>query len=412
MGGIGLWLLWMGCSWFEVGSSGPPPMPEVIGPDADGDGLSDADEARLGTDPTLRDSDGDGKSDGVEVHQLKTDPLKRDTDGDGVSDGAEVSSHGTDPLVPDHTPKPAPDVASTEPTEGPDGVPNTPSGEPRPGAGGAEPPMSLRCDQPGVGQLDCFRWVEGGRFLRGAQSADPAGANYDAAALPDEGPPQEVTLTGFWIMQHEVPVWLFKRCVDAGACDRSQVESSGGFSTWVDDKDGQPRNEAINGLTWTGAVEVCTWMGGRLPTEAEWEFAARGPEARRFPWGEEPGCGVQTERRMQADGRAPPREMRKGPCEHLGVASPSDLLGPSPSGVLGMAGNLWEWVDDWYAEDAYANSGTIDPRGPAKGSLRVQRGGGWTSTDPLELRAAARGSAPPDTKLNDVGVRCVWGRSP
>jgi formylglycine-generating enzyme required for sulfatase activity len=74
-----------------------------------------------------------------------------------------------------------------------------------------------------------------------------------------------------------------------------------------------------------------------------------------------------------------------------------------------MAGNVWEWVEDRYAADYYASAPTMDPRGPSEGDERVQRGGGWTSEDPIDLRSSGRMSMAPDQKVNDVGVRCVWG---
>ena len=90
--------------------------------------------------------------------------------------------------------------------------------------------------------------------------------------------------------------------------------------------------------------------------------------------------------------------MHPGPCENTGPLDPNELFGDSPFGVRGMAGNVWEWTSDAYFED--------------DDSLRVQRGGGWSATQPKELRVTVRQPMPPDTKLVDVGVRCVWGLDP
>ena len=79
----------------------------------------------------------------------------------------------------------------------------------------------------------------------------------------------------------------------------------------------------------------------------------------------------------------------------------------SPHGLRNAAGGVWEWTSDWYAADAYAGGPVTDPKGPAQGTERVQRGGGWSNEDPLELRAAARASLPPEARLDDVGVRCA-----
>lgn len=384
--------------------------PSANGPDADGDGLTDAEEAELGTDPNLADSDGDGKSDGVEVRTLGTDPLNKDSDGDGVGDGAEVSTYKTDPLVPDHEPK-APPPDALGPGPGPDGLPAQP-GEPErsPGAGEPEPPGQLRCGEPGAFELDCFVQIPTTTFRRGAQATDSTAPHHDPAALPDEGPPQEVTVSSFWIQKFEVPVSTYGRCVGSNWCDTAHVETEGGFSTWAMSKEGKAANEPVNGITWDGAKQLCDYLGGRLPTEAEWELAARGTDGRAYPWGNDPGCGVSQAATAVSTGKPVSQNvMLRESCEILGVTVGSLLVGESPYGLVGASGNLWEWVSDWYAEDAYQGGPATDPHGPETGERRVQRGGGWTSTDPVELRVAARGSAPPGTKLNDVGVRCVWG---
>jgi iron(II)-dependent oxidoreductase len=255
-------------------------------------------------------------------------------------------------------------------------------------------PDALACETTSTNQ--CFVLIPAGRSRQGAQATDPGAPGYDPDARPDEAPVHEVELPAFRLMQAEANRWSFRECVGAGWCDPADVEDYASFSG----VEGSPTH-AVSGLSWTGAARLCAWMGARLPTEAEWERAARGDDLRRFPWGDEPGCGrfVYT-----ADGKAP-----EGPisCAFDGVVESGNLRGESPFGVQGMGGNVWEWVADAYDPEAYAHRDPVDPRGPATGERRVQRGGGWTSADPLELRAAARGALDPDQKLPDVGVRCA-----
>lgn len=357
------------------------------GPDADGDGLSDADEAKHGTDPSKKDSDGDGKADGFELLRAGTDPLNPDSDGDGVFDGAELAQ-GTDPLVAD----------AADP------------GMPEPRAGGCTPqemasatgipPETCRC--PTENDVDtCWVRIDGGTFPMGAQAADPEAPGHDPAAGDDEAPVHEVTVSGFWMQKLEASAQGFRRCVIAGACDEAHVDTAGGLSTYTGDAyDLHP----ITSVDHAGASQYCAWWGGRLPTEAEWAYAARGTEGRRYPWGDDGHCGAADRDKLS-------RLAPDAPCAQAGPLHPSDLRGATPEGVLGLAGGVWEWTADWYAEDAYARGADVtDPRGPEEGTRRVQRGGGWSSLEVVELRSAARASMPPDAKLNDVGFRCVWDR--
>jgi formylglycine-generating enzyme required for sulfatase activity len=322
------------------------------------------------------------------------------------------------------------------------------------------PGLPGRCE--GEGQRDCFVPIPAGSFWMGAQASDPSGPGYDPAALPEEGPVRKVEVPPFQMLRTEASVALFERCVRAGACEVGSV-STGGYSNY-----GVPAREAhaINGITWQGARALCGWMGGRLPSELEWEYAARGPESRRYPWGDAPGCalraaagapgaaseevpipagcervagllpssldeqqtGALMERlraawsaealgalcaelsgvddgavipafvaRVQAGPAEPKQAAAPLDCAQQGTANPADLRIDGAFGLLGMAGNVAEWV-----EGAFGVEGE-----PPPGALRVQRGGSWLSSDPVELRSASRGAMPPDVQLNDVGVRCV-----
>ncbi|MCB9787109.1 MAG: formylglycine-generating enzyme family protein [Deltaproteobacteria bacterium] len=249
------------------------------------------------------------------------------------------------------------------------------------------------------------RWGPGGEglpvdtFIMGAQASDPEAPMYDPDADTDEAPPHRVRLSPFWMHRHEVSVGQFRWCVLAGACDADDIEQSGGYFNYGrEDRRWHP----ANGVSWFGARDYCAWIGGRLPTEAEWEYAARGGKMeRRYPWDPdvEPTC-----RHAVFGG---------GTQSRCGIESSSEVtyypgMGENRvSWVEHMAGNVWEWTADWYAEDAYAHSAEVDPRGPPTGTGRVQRGGGWSEADPIALRTTFRAQMDPHMKLADVGFRCV-----
>jgi formylglycine-generating enzyme required for sulfatase activity len=300
-----------------------------------------------------------------------------------------------DPEVP---PPPAPAV-HVSPDQAP-GLDALPDGRLLPTTGQA-PPEPWQCDRDGqilaVISQACFVQVPGGRFVMGAQATDPTGAGFDPRAEAHEGPVHEVAVEGFWIQRREVNAALYTACLQAGWCKADEVSQGGGFDTVGDpNRGGLP----ANGVSWHGAVRLCDWLGGRLPTEAEWEFAARGPEGRRYPWGREAGCGFEG----SWSDRQRAGEDHDVPCLSEGPRPTHEPRLGSPFGVFGQAGNVWEWVDDWYAPDAYARH----PERPATGDRKVQRGGGWLNASAWELRSAARGAVPPDQKLQDVGLRCVW----
>lgn len=265
----------------------------------------------------------------------------------------------------------------------------------------AAPPPDWQCPDEGPGPATCFVHVPGGTFLMGAQATDPSAPNHDPAALPHEGPPHSVTLSPYWILHDEAVASSYARCVDAGDCPPDAHRSGDGANIGSEER----RSHAANLVSWQGARAYCAWIGGDLPTEAQWEYAARGSDARRFPWGNEPGCGTGITDPTQTWSR----EMQTPPCEQEGTVASANLRGPSAMGLHGMGGNVWEWVRDGYAPDAYAHHAPRDPVGPMEGELRVQRGGGWADPDAEDLRASNRVAMPADTMMVDVGFRCVWG---
>jgi formylglycine-generating enzyme required for sulfatase activity len=240
-------------------------------------------------------------------------------------------------------------------------------------------------------------YVPGGTFQMGSQENDPD-------ADQDEFPPHSVSLAGYWIDRTEVTNEQFALFLNA------QGNQQEGGVNWLELGESYCQIELLDGeyrvkgsaaadrpvvmVSWYGAAAYCRWAGGRLPTEAEWEFAARGPEATLYPWGND----------------APTCERAK----HFRCASCAMPVGRLPDGAswcgaLDMAGNVWEWVADWYG--SYPSAPQEDPAGPAAGECRVRRGGGWHS-DAQELRAAHRSCGRPSDQVGCIGFRCVFPGSP
>ncbi|MDP2309387.1 MAG: SUMF1/EgtB/PvdO family nonheme iron enzyme [Pseudomonadota bacterium] len=196
---------------------------------------------------------------------------------------------------------------------------------------------------------------------------------------PDESPVHTVELSAFRIEVTEVTVAQWGACMDAFACPELVGIAD-------------PADFPVVAVPLEAAVGYCTWQGRRLPTEAEWERAARGADGGLYPWGDEvPDCDRAASRRC--DGGMTP------------VAThPSGI---SPEGIYDMAGNAWEWVSDWYDPLFYGASPSQDPE-MIGGGLRIVRGAdGWA--DPSVLRATNREMAIPDAVSQTVGFRCVEG---
>ena len=254
----------------------------------------------------------------------------------------------------------------------------------------AAPPACVEIGQTWTSPLDgvTLVCVPAGEFLMGAAAGD-------AQAQENEKPQHQVYLDAFWIDRTEVTNANFARCIAAGACRPEIYElSARSYIPYAVHPDYQdfPALLYESGV----AAAYCQWAGRRLPTEAEWEKAARGPEGRAYPWGNELDCTRATyllcDSRPGSDDPTAPRCGYSSYCRTTTVvAYPS---GASLYGALNMAGNVWEWVADWYSPDYYANSPGSNPTGPDSGEFRVRRGGGAKSLA-RDLRVTARASGSP-----------------
>ena len=229
-------------------------------------------------------------------------------------------------------------------------------------------------------------WFSAATFTIGCDAGAPAGCDADAM------PPHAVSLSDFAIDRTEVTQASYQRCIDAGRCTPPRCAFSPATTPQL----------PVACVTWAQAAGFCRFAGGRLPTEAEWEAAARGIEGRTYPWGEQApdcvraqfsGCGLSTD--MGSPRGTTPLPVGTHP------------LGATAMGVHDLAGNVAEWVADWYDPGAYTVGSAHDPTGPTSGSGRVVRGGSFLGSIDT-LRGYARSAYPPDGSDENIGFRCAW----
>jgi len=220
-------------------------------------------------------------------------------------------------------------------------------------------------------------FADGAAMARAPKGAFIMGSSTGNA---DQRPEHNVVLTTFWIDQYEVTNERYVACVSAGKCRENEKYEG------LTDSD-QP----VVGVSWFDAADYCAFVGKRLPTEAEWEKAARGQDGREYPWGNSLDCRL-----------ANYRECRVGKTTPVG-AYPA---GASPYRLLDMAGNAAEWVNDWYDPNYYQRSPKDGPKGPETGKYRVIRGGMWLRYA-YQMRSADRAAQSPDTRNNTTGFRCA-----
>jgi len=242
-------------------------------------------------------------------------------------------------------------------------------------------------------------YVPAGKFLMGSTEADidkvlAACSDCQREYLTDELPQHKVYLDAFWIDKTEVTFGMYALCMGAGACPPLAATS---FDTRPYN-DGKYADYPVINLSWDHADAYCKWAGERLPTEAEWEKAARGTYGRTYPWGEEIDCSLANYQGMDGDNCV-------GDTQPVG----SYPKGASPYGALDMSGNVLEFVADWYSATYYASSPAENPFGPSSGTERVLRGGDYDTND-WRVRVALRAKVKPDLAGTVYGFRCVLTR--
>lgn len=200
-----------------------------------------------------------------------------------------------------------------------------------------------------------------------------------------------VSLRDFWLDRTEVTNRAYRRCVQAGACRALNYRAA---RSWMAGDD-----LPVTLVTWHDAVTYCRWRGARLPTEAEWERAARGWGDRLFPWGDVYNPRIANHGRFAYD----PLDDVDGFAELAPVGTFPQ--GNTPEGIADLAGNVEEWVADWYAP-GYPPDHVVDPKGPDHGETRVVRGGSYQHGRAW-LRTMARSHALPSTRRAWRGFRCA-----
>jgi formylglycine-generating enzyme required for sulfatase activity len=222
-----------------------------------------------------------------------------------------------------------------------------------------------------------MRLVPAGEFTMGSENGED-----------DERPVHTVYLDAFYMDKYEVTNARYAACVADGACTPPHETSSRRRSSYY----GNPQyaDYPVINVDWYQAQAYCEWRGARLPTEAEWEKAARGTDGRTYPWG---------------NNALPCSLANFANCVRDTNAVGSYPAGASPYGIYDLAGNVWEWVADWYDKNYYAVSPSRNPSGPSSGSYRALRGGSWNDSG-NGVRASTRNVNVPDYWGNIIGFRC------
>ena len=251
----------------------------------------------------------------------------------------------------------------------------------------ATPEVTLRI-QDGMSMV----YVPAGGFIMG---------NMLGAGSDEEAPPHLVTLDGYWIDRTEVTNAQYRAFMNATGYRAPELCSAEDITY----TDADLADHPVACVNWDDAQAYCAWVGGRLPTEAEWEKAARGVDERVYPWG---GLIFDGSRTNYCDASCELSENDPGTNDGYARSAPVGSFpeGASPYGALDMAGNAWEWVNDWYNFGYYARSPQDNPQGFNIGDYRVLRGGGWSSSA-SNARTTFRAWLAPEEGDRAIGFRCV-----
>lgn len=249
-------------------------------------------------------------------------------------------------------------------------------------------------------------YVPGGTFVMGSARA---------ISNPDEQPEHSVTLSSYCIDRTEVMQGCYARCVATGKCTVMK-RANDGFDGYCNRAFGDRDRHPANCVDWNEAVAYCASLGKTLPTEAEWEYAARGSDHRTYPWGNAPptkdrlnACGGECRGQFggaQYGGPAIYKDDDGSPTTAPVGSHPS---GASPFGALDMAGNVAEWTADRFGR--YSSEARTNPRGPTSGAARAVRGGGWRAATAFVVHTAFHSAfhtaTAPDSRAPGLGLRCV-----
>lgn len=248
-----------------------------------------------------------------------------------------------------------------------------------------------------------YVWITSGGYQQGC-------SKFDAECSPDEHPLHDVTISsGFWIGQTEVTVGAYRKFTTATGRRMPPDPTFGDRSLnpgWA-----ESRMPVVN-VDWNEALAFCQWIGGQLPTEAQWEFAARGGSAAaRFGDLASVAWTAENSGASSLDSTAVLKQDSAGYLGRLSLNHaafhPVGQMGPNAFGLYDMLGNVWEWTADWYGANYYRGFLKFDPEGQPNGDSKVLRGGSWTNV-PGTVRVSVRGRRPPDSRSVDTGFRCVW----
>ncbi|MBK9263833.1 MAG: SUMF1/EgtB/PvdO family nonheme iron enzyme [Polyangiaceae bacterium] len=243
-------------------------------------------------------------------------------------------------------------------------------------------------------------------FARALCAAEPMGKPCGDGRFSEEYPPHEVYLSDVWIDRTEVTVAQYRRCVAAGQCLEPPYASGAA-------RFDQPDFPVVM-VSWFDATNYCAWAGGRLPTEAEWERAAKGTRGRRFPWGNVYNGSLANHGKVFGElvhealpwfvvNASETHDDSDGFTELAPVGSFRD--GRTPDGIYDLAGNVDEWIHDYFKPE-YPQGSLVNPRGPDQGELRVVRGGSYIHGR-HQLRTTARQYDRPTRRWPWRGFRCA-----